>query len=66
MKNAFDFFDISDFRSWSNESTSFVLVMKPTAPIGRPSSSLIDEKMLKKSLPRLYRRGPDAGNAHKR
>jgi hypothetical protein len=31
MKNAFDFFDISDFRYWSNESPSFTRVMTPAA-----------------------------------
>ena len=42
MKNSFDFFDISDFRFWSNESPSFTRVMSPAAPMGRPHGGLID------------------------
>jgi hypothetical protein len=37
MKNAFDFFDISDFRFWSNESPSFTIVMNPAARRGAPT-----------------------------
>jgi hypothetical protein len=36
MKNAFDFFDISDFRFWSNESPSFTRVLNPAAPDRTP------------------------------